>query len=150
VAQGDPSPPGGPGSADVQDMLTQISKSLIPRGYLTTEWWTTIIGGAVSAVLALVHVSGSNATHVAAVVAPAVLAALYAITRTMHKSALASLLGDVFPQATGGNPSAAGSATGAESATRVGAATGVTQPQAPQPPPGQAPGTTAPPAGPNP
>jgi hypothetical protein len=80
-------------------VLGSISGALVPRGYLTTEWWTTILGGALSAVLALVHVGGTAATHVAAVIAPAVLAALYAITRTMHKSQLASLLSDVFPQA---------------------------------------------------
>jgi hypothetical protein len=90
----------GPGSGDVTGaVLGSISGALVPRGYLTTEWWTTILGGALSAVLALVHVGGTTATHVAAVIAPAVLAALYAITRTMHKSQLASLLSDVFPQA---------------------------------------------------
>jgi hypothetical protein len=108
VAQSDQPVPGGPANEDVVDaVLESISKSLVPRGYLTTEWWTTITGGALSAVLALVHVGGSTATHVAAVVAPTVLAALYAITRTIHKSALASVLGDVFPQAVGG----AGAAT---------------------------------------
>jgi hypothetical protein len=85
---------GDPGLA----ALNAVSESLVRRGYLTTEWWTTIIGGAVSAILALVHINASSATHVVAVAAPAILAALYAVTRTMHKSALASALGDLFPQ----------------------------------------------------
>ncbi|MBV9311800.1 MAG: hypothetical protein JOZ73_13290 [Solirubrobacterales bacterium] len=76
-----------------------MSSSLLPRGYLTTEWWTTIVAGALSAVLALVHVSGSSATHIVAVATPALLAAVYAIVRTMHKSALAATLRDAFPQA---------------------------------------------------
>jgi hypothetical protein len=94
----DPQAP--PGAADIgQTVLNDVSQSLLRRGYLTTEWWTTIIGGALSTILALIHVKASSATHVVAVVSPSLLAALYAITRTMHKSALASALGDVFPQA---------------------------------------------------
>jgi hypothetical protein len=90
-----------PGNADaVQSALQAVSDSLVPRGYLTTEWWTTIVGGALSAVLAVVHISASSATHVVAVVAPALLAALYAVARTMHKSALAALFRELFPQAT--------------------------------------------------
>lgn len=92
------------GTDVVQAALAAVSKSLTRRGYLTTEWWTTIIGGALSAVLALVHVKGSSAAQVVAIAAPAVLAALYAIVRTMHKSSLASALGDAFPQAAGGAP----------------------------------------------
>lgn len=100
MAQGDQQAAAPAGDTDVlQAALTGISDSLARRGYLTTEWWTTVIGGALSAVLALVHVGGSSATHVVAVAAPAVLAALYAITRTVHKSALASALGAVLPQA---------------------------------------------------
>ena len=88
------------GNTDVaQAALQAVSDSLVPRGYLTTEWWTTIVGGALSAVLAVVPISASSATHVVAVLAPALLAALYAIARTMHKSALASVLRDLFPQA---------------------------------------------------
>jgi hypothetical protein len=103
----------GPGNTDVAQAAFQaVSDSLLPRGYLTTEWWTTIVGGALSAVLAVVHISASSATHVVAVLAPALLAALYAITRTMHKSALASVLRDVFPQAAAAStpPVAAGQA----------------------------------------
>lgn len=88
------------GNADGgQAVLQAVSDSLVRRGYLTTEWWTTILGGALSAVLALVHIKASSATHVVAVVAPAALAALYSVTRTLHKSALASALATVFPQA---------------------------------------------------
>jgi len=84
-----------------------VSDSLVRRGYLTTEWWTTVIGGALSAILAVVHINASSATHVVAVAAPALLAGLYAITRTMHKSALASALADVLPQAGDGTPASA-------------------------------------------
>lgn len=81
-----------------------MSDSLVRRGYLTTEWWTTVIGGALSAILAVVHINASSATHVAAVAAPALLAALYATTRTTQKSALASAIATVIPQATDGTP----------------------------------------------
>jgi hypothetical protein len=101
MAQADQTPSGPADSGDVaQELLAAVSKQLLRRGYFTTEWWTTIIGGALSTVLALVHVKGSSATHVVAVVAPALLAGLYAITRTMHKSALATTLTELFPQAT--------------------------------------------------
>jgi hypothetical protein len=97
----------GVGNADGgQAVLQAVSQSLVRRGYLTTEWWTTIVGGALSAVLALIHINASSATHVVAVAAPALLAALYALTRTMHKSALASALADVFPQAGGADTAA--------------------------------------------
>jgi hypothetical protein len=100
VAQGDQLPPVPSGNSDVASAVVQsVSESLVRRGYLTTEWWTTMIGGALSAVLAVVHINASSATHVVAVVAPALLAALYAITRTNHKSAVASALGGLFPQA---------------------------------------------------
>jgi hypothetical protein len=82
-----------------QAALNEVAKTLGRRGFFTTEWWTTIIGGALSAVLALVHVKGSGAEQAVAVLSPAVLAGLYAVTRTMHKSALAGALSDVFPQA---------------------------------------------------
>jgi hypothetical protein len=109
VVPADPPPAAGDPDA-VQAALKALSDSLSRRGYLTTEWWTTVLGGALSAVLALVHISASSATHVVAVVTPALLAALYAITRTLHKSALASLLGDAFPQATAAVASQAGPA----------------------------------------
>ncbi len=103
MAQGDQQPAPPSGTTDVgQAVLQEVSESLVRRGYLTTEWWTTVVGGAVSAILALVHINASSATHVVAVAAPAVLAGLYAVTRTMHKSALAAALADVFPQAAGG------------------------------------------------
>ncbi len=98
-----------------------MTKSLARRGFFTSEWWTTVIGGALSAALALLHIPASSATHVVAVVAPAALAGLYAVTRTMHKSNLASALGDFFPQATQGQgpvdqPTAAGQASLASAA----------------------------------
>jgi hypothetical protein len=111
VPQGDQMPAVPSANPDVAPaVIKAVSDSLVRRGYLTTEWWTTMIGGAVSAILAVVHINASSATHVVAVVAPALLAALYAITRSMHKSAVASALGGVFPQAVGASaaPSAAG------------------------------------------
>ena len=103
MAQGDQLPAVSSGNSDpAQAALEAVSGSLARRGYLTTEWWTTMIGGALSAVLALVHINASSATHVVAVIAPALLAGLYAVTRTMHKSVLSSALGAVFPQASGG------------------------------------------------
>jgi hypothetical protein len=101
----------------VQAALQAASRSLVRRGYFTTEWWTTIIGGALSAALALMHIKASSATHVVAVAAPAILAAIYAVTRTMHKSALASALADVFPQAGGGGAAAAAGGQTSEPAT---------------------------------
>jgi hypothetical protein len=121
--------PSQSGSTDVaQATLQAVSDSLVPRGYLTTEWWTTIVGGALSAVLAVVHINASSATHVVAVVAPALLAALYAISRTVHKSALASLLRDLFPQAAAASapPVAAGQSPQSGAAGQV-AGTAVTQ-----------------------
>lgn len=104
MAQAEQPLPAAPGHTEAgQQALAAVSETLARRGYLTTEWWTTIIGGAVSAVLALVHITGSSATHVVAVVSPALLAGLYAVSRTMHKSALASALSDLFPQAGQGN-----------------------------------------------
>ena len=106
MAQADQGPAGS--SDPAQAVLDDVSKSLVRRGYFTTEWWTTIIGGGLSAVLALVHVSGSSATQVVAVAAPALLAGLYAITRTMHKTAIARSVSDLFPQATQSGVPAAG------------------------------------------
>jgi hypothetical protein len=117
--------------AVVQAVLKDVSSSLLRRGYLTTEWWTTVIGGALSTLLALVHINASSATHVVAVAAPAVLAGLYALTRTMHKTALASALSDAFPQA-----AAAAAATG-------GHAAGAPAGQAAAAPAGQAPAAAA-------
>lgn len=118
MAQGDPSPPDTLGEADpVQSALQAISNSLLRRGYLTTEWWTTILGGALSAVLALLHIKASSATHVVAVVVPALLAALYAVTRTVHKAALASVLDEVFPQAVAGAQRSATGGQGTQNAS---------------------------------
>lgn len=102
---GQPAPAGN--NDPLQAVLADVSNSLVARGRLTTEWWTTLIGGALSAVLALVHVHGSTGTQIVAIAAPALLAGVYAIVRTMHKSALASTLRDVFPQAAASNGGAA-------------------------------------------
>jgi hypothetical protein len=149
MAQADQTPSGPADSGDVaQELFAAVSKQLLRRGYFTTEWWTTIIGGALSTVLALVHVNGSSATHVVAVAAPALLAGLYAITRTLHKSALATALTELFPQATQPTgPGGQGSSTaqaGAPAAMPGGAAQSVVAPPsatpiAPAPPAAAAP-----------
>ena len=94
----DRTPATSAGRTILDDVLKAVSQSVERRGYLTTEFWTTLFGGALSVILAFVHVSASTAAQVAAVAAPALLAGTYAAVRTMHKSALASLLGDLFPQ----------------------------------------------------
>jgi hypothetical protein len=116
-------PGAGAAGGDVLDAsLAALSKSLGRRGFFTTEWWTTMIGGALSAALALIHIKASSATHVVAVVSPALLAALYAITRTMHKSALASALSDFFPQAGGDGAAGGGAVSGGAGAGVAGGA----------------------------
>ena len=83
--------------------LSSISDALAHKGWLTTEWWTTVIGGGASAALAFVGVGGSTATQIVSVVAPALLAAIYAMVRTRHKSAMAAVLQGAFPQALAGS-----------------------------------------------
>jgi hypothetical protein len=128
VAQADQTGSGSPTNDVTQQVVTDVAESLSRRGFFTSEWWTTVIGGALSAVLALLHVSSSSATHVAAVVAPAVLAGLYAIVRTVHKSQLASALAGIFPQAAqspgqDGQAGAGEAVTGAAAPAAIPAAT---------------------------
>lgn len=72
------------------DAMLQAASNSLQHGYLTTEWWTTVTATALSATLALVGVSGSPAVQVASVLAPPVVAIVYAVARTVHKSALAT------------------------------------------------------------
>lgn len=78
--------------------LQSISISLQRRGYLTTEWWTTVVGGALTLMLAYVRPGDTAAPQTAAIIAPVVLAVAYSISRTMHKSALADVLQAALPQ----------------------------------------------------
>jgi hypothetical protein len=68
-------------------------------GALTTEWWTVVIAGAVSTVLAATGIPGSQATQLAGIIAPIALALTYVLVRSKTKGALAELLHAVFPQA---------------------------------------------------
>jgi hypothetical protein len=81
------------------EAVAQITNAVTKPGALTTEWWSVIIAGAVSSVLAAVGVPGSSAAQVAGIVAPVVLALVYAFVRTQHKGTLADALQAVFPQA---------------------------------------------------
>ena len=53
-------------STQQNPVVAQISNTVARPGALTTEWWTVVIAGAASAVLALSGVPGSVATRVAA------------------------------------------------------------------------------------
>lgn len=81
------------------EAVAQISNAVTRPGPLTTEWWSVIMAGAVSSVLAAIGLPGSSAAQVAGIVAPVVLALVYAFVRTQHKGALADALQAVFPQA---------------------------------------------------
>jgi hypothetical protein len=82
-----------------------VSDSLLRRGFLTTEWWTSIVGATLSTVLGAVGVPGGLTAQVVTILAPVLLAAIYALARTSQKSALAAVVAsDLFPQlATGGD-----------------------------------------------
>jgi hypothetical protein len=73
-----------------------ISNALCRRGYLTTEWWTTIVGAALTVALTYVGMPGPAVAKVVVVAAPVVVAAVYAVARTIHKSALAGLLAHIL------------------------------------------------------
>jgi hypothetical protein len=78
-------------------VLAAVTKTLLRRGFLTSEWWTTIAAAGLSTVLALVGVHGSAAAQVVGILAPVIVAATYAAVRTMHKSTLAKVLAAAFP-----------------------------------------------------
>jgi len=102
-------PPQPIGSSPVTDTvqagLQSISTSLQRRGYLTTEWWTTIVGAGLTVVLSFLHPGGSAAAQTASILAPAVIAMVYTVSRTAHKSALADVLQAAVPDAAN-NPTA--------------------------------------------
>lgn len=83
----------------VQAGLQSISASLQRRGYLTTEWWTTVVGGGLTVLLSYVHPGDAAAPQTAAIIAPALIAVVYSVSRTMHKSALADVLQAALPGA---------------------------------------------------
>ena len=87
-------------AADGQpDPMQVIASAVGRRGYLTTEWWTTVLAAVLSAVLGLVGLHGPAAAQAAAILAPVLVAAVYAFVRTQHKSALARLAALAVPQA---------------------------------------------------
>ncbi len=94
------SPPStaAPASDAADAALSAVSASLLRRGYLTTEFWITLIGAGLSSVLAVVKVPGATAAQVVAIGAPALLAATYAVVRTMHKSRVGRLVAYLLPQ----------------------------------------------------
>jgi hypothetical protein len=79
--------------------VAQITNTVARPGPLTTEWWTILLAGAVSSVLALVGLPGSAATQIAGVVAPIAIALVYAYVRARTKGALADALEAIFPEA---------------------------------------------------
>jgi hypothetical protein len=86
---------------DLQDaVLTAVSETLVRRGYLTTEFWTTVVGAALTSVLSVADVANPTATQIVAVATPAVLAAVYATVRSLHKSRFTGLITDLFPENT--------------------------------------------------
>ena len=103
-----------PGTSEDQRqvVLDAISGALQRRGYLTTEWWTTVAAGLLSAVLALVGVAGPAAAQVTGILAPVLVAVVYAVVRTMHKSALAAVLSAALPSPAPSSPSPSAATAG--------------------------------------
>ena len=89
---------------DPKTALAQVANTAARPGVLTTEWWSVILAGAISSVMAIVGLPGGTATQVAGIVAPIVLALVYAFVRSQTKGALADALQAVFPQATSDPP----------------------------------------------
>lgn len=81
------------------EAVTRIANTINRPGPLTTEWWSVLIAGALSTVLAVIGLPGSAATQVAAIIAPIALALVYAYVRSRTKGALADALTAIFPQA---------------------------------------------------
>lgn len=92
----------------LQAGLMSISASLDRRGYLTTEWWTTVAGTAITMLLAYVRPGDSAAPQTAAIIAPALISMVYMVSRTAHKSALADVLQAAMPDAAAGVAPSAG------------------------------------------
>lgn len=84
--------------------VAQISNTVTRPGALTTEWWSVVIAGVVSTVLALTGLPGSEAAQVAGIIAPILLAVIYVFVRSRTKGALAAVLQGVFPQADSPQP----------------------------------------------
>jgi len=97
-----------PTATDQNPVVAQISNTVTRPGALTTEWWTVVIAGAVSTVLAVTGLPGSEAAQVAGIVAPILLALIYVFVRSRTKGALAEVLKAVFPQADDNPPPTSG------------------------------------------
>ena len=94
--------------------LAQIANTAARPGPLTTEWWTVLIAGAISSILAVVGLPGSASAQVAGIVAPIAIALVYAFVRAHTKGALADALKAILPQAatTVGDDRIAGASVG--------------------------------------
>ena len=79
--------------------IAAIANTVARPGPLTTEWWTMLLGGGVSALLAQVHLPGGTAAQVSAIAAPVIVSLVYAFVRSHTKGALADILKELFPQA---------------------------------------------------
>lgn len=88
-----------PDATPSEQAVAHATNVVTRPGIFTTEWWTVIGGGGLSAILAAVGVSGPAAAQVAGIAAPAVLALVYAYARSQTKGALAAALKVVFPPA---------------------------------------------------
>jgi hypothetical protein len=86
-------------STEQNPVVAQIANTVTRPGALTTEWWTVVIAGVASAVLALTGIKGPEAAQIAGIIAPIALALVYVFVRTRTKGALADVLQAVFPQA---------------------------------------------------
>ena len=96
----DSPPPDSPPQKPLQgNPLQDIASAVGRRGYLTTEWWTTVLAALLSAALGLVGLHGPAAAQVTGILAPILVAGVYAVVRTRHKSTLAQLAAAAFPQA---------------------------------------------------
>jgi hypothetical protein len=94
-----------PASASSSDQaIAHLTNAVSRPGPLTTEWWTVLIATLLSTVLGVVGVTSNTATQIAATAAPIVLALAYAFTRAHTKSALATALSAIFPQASTNPP----------------------------------------------
>jgi len=86
----DPSKTDSPACVDAA--LQAVCNCLQRRGFLTTEWWTTVAAAGLTSVLAKIGVPGPTTVQIVSVLAPLLVAVVYAIARTAHKSALGTAI----------------------------------------------------------
>jgi hypothetical protein len=73
-------------------VLNAVAATLRRRGFLTSEWWTSIVALALTATIALAGTRNQLTVQIVAIAAPVVVAASYAYARSAHKSKLAQLV----------------------------------------------------------